>query len=109
MLLGVAAMAQQQRLSFTAPKDNLRQGFTKLDANDVELYTSRDSVAEVLADTVELGTAISELVYFQLPQRTTTQINAISSPQNGMFCFNVTTGEIWYYSAGDWRIIAIEE
>lgn len=79
----------------------IRQGFIRVNANFDTLYS-------IMTDTTTLSTAISQLEYFQMPQGTTAQIEAISSPQNGMFVFNVTTGELWYYSAGDWRILAIE-
>jgi len=72
-----------------------------------ELYSSRDSVAEALADTTDINTAIEALQYITLPILTQTQINALT-PAVGMFVFNSTTGYLNYYSSGAWRQISIE-
>lgn len=64
---------------------------------------------EATTDTVTLSEAVSQLEYIKLPSGTTTEINAISNPQNGWLVYNTLTGKIMYYVSGAWRNLAIEE
>ena len=108
LLLSIGVMAQKQHINQTAPKDNLKQAFEKVNENTDELYASRDSVSAALVDTLTLNEALEAQQYLTLPILTQTQINALT-PAVGMFVFNSTSGYITYYSNGAWREIAIVE
>lgn len=81
---------------------------TNLGGTVTDTVASKDYVRDLvtpvqdeLNDSIDLYTAISNLTVVKLPTLTTTQINNISSPINGMVVFNSSTGDLWLYS-GAW-------
>ena len=60
LLLSLGVMAQKQHINQTAPKDNLKQAFQKTNENFDELYSSRDSVADAMADTLQYLTNLDQ-------------------------------------------------
>ena len=109
LLLSIGVMAQKQHINQTAPKDNLKQAFEKTNENFDELYSSRDSMAQVVNDTTTLQSAIPTLSTIDLPSYTTAQVNALTGMINGSLVYDITLGRIKLYIVNDWFIIAIVE
>lgn len=87
----------------------MKSGGNKINANFNYVDSRIDTIVTMVNDTSDLLTEISALNYVKLPVLTETQINAISSPVNGMFVFNNTAGKLMYYSTGSWRTLQLEQ
>lgn len=85
-------------------QDNLRifndtDGLTALSVNS----TGAVAIGAISATTSSILDVTSTTKGVLLPRQTTTQINAISSPANGLMVYNTTLNKLCVYENGTWK------
>lgn len=71
-------------------------------------YTGNTTSSLILSGTCSSAPISTTLIcpdVFQLPQRTSLQINSISTPKKGMMVFDVTANTVKFYNGAAWQTL----